>query len=84
MEIKNNKKDKIETIKKVLLFLYKYYYIFLIIYIILSIISIYIALHCNNFFSLETVVAGFFPYIYIPFRYYLKDYCKMPTQMCFA
>jgi hypothetical protein len=55
-----------------------------IIYIILSIISVYISLHCNSFFSMETIYAIFIPYIYLPFRYYFKEQCKnMPIELCF-
>ena len=78
---KHNK--KMNNIKKVWLFIKQYNYIFLILYIIGTTISVYISLHCNHFFSLETIVACLFPYIYLPFRYYLKDSCNMPNKMCF-
>ena len=84
MIITNEKHNKkMNNIRKIWLFIIEYSYIFLIIHIIGTIISVYISLHCNNFFSIETIVACFFPYIYLPFRYYLKDNCNMPTKMCF-
>ena len=76
--------EKISNIKKMTLFLIEYSYILFAIYVIITIISVYIALHCNDVFSFETFTALVVPYIYLPLRYYFKDFCNMPTKMCFA
>ncbi len=80
----NEKEQYISKIKKIFLSLIEYSYIIFSLYIIITIVSIYTALNCNDIFSFETFFAIAVPYIYLPLRYYFKDYCNMPTKMCFA
>ena len=54
------------------LFLLEYSYILFAIYVIITIISVYIALHCNDVFSFETFTALVVPYIYLPLDIILK------------
>lgn len=69
--------------KKNIIFSENFIKIATIIHLLFSIIGIYISLHCNSFFSIETLYAFFVPYIYLPFRYYFKKYCKnMPDKIC--
>ncbi len=78
------KKHQNKNERNIFIFLIKYSYILFTLYIIITIISIYTALHCNDLFSFETLFATIVPYIYLPFRYYFKNYCKLPNKICFA
>ena len=80
------KEKNISNIKKIFLFLMDYGYILFALHCIITIISIYIALYCkkNDLISFETFFAAVIPYVYLPFRYYLKDFCDMPSKVCFA
>jgi hypothetical protein len=80
------KEKNISNTKKVFLFLIEYSYILFALHSIITIISIYIALYCNktDLFSFEIFFAALVPYIYLPFRYYFKDFCDMPSKVCFA
>tara|TARA_Y100000591_G_C21666948_1_gene610840 strand:- start:489 stop:752 length:264 start_codon:yes stop_codon:yes gene_type:complete len=80
----NEKEQYISKIRKIFLSLIEYSYIIFSLYIIITIVSLYTALNCNDIFSFETFFAIAVPYIYLPLRYYFRDYCNMPTKMCFA
>ena len=81
----NKKKEYISNIKKIFLSIVEYGYIIFSLYIMITMISLYTALNCNDVFSFETFFAIAVPYIYLPLRYYFKNYCNtMPTKVCFA
>lgn len=67
--------------KNAWIFGFEYAYIYLLIYIIISTISLFISLHCNDIFSFETIVAVCAPFIYLPVRYYFHSQC-IPAKIC--
>lgn len=80
----NINEEERERIRNYNIFIKQIKYIIIIIYLILSIISVFISLHCSSFFSIETLIAFFLPFIYIPIKLYLGDkQCKLlPDKLC--